>query len=58
MKWDPKGWFEMAVLQQEPHPFIPVELNREQALALLKYLKDQDETLEALKRQLAGSANF
>ena len=58
MKWDPKAWFELAVKQQEPHPFIPVELNREQALALLKYLKDMEETVEALKRQLSGGATF
>lgn len=54
-KWDPHGWLKVAVLMQEKHPFVPVELNREQAVALLKYIEGLLETLEETKRQLGGT---
>ena len=40
---------------QKIHPFVPVELNREEAVALLKYIDSLAETAEELKRQLAGT---
>lgn len=49
-KWDPLAWLELAVQMQAQHPFVPVELDRDQALALLKYIKSMEETLEHLKR--------
>ncbi len=53
-KWDPVQWLELAVLRQARAPLVKVELDRQQALDLLKYIKDLQESLEALKAQQGG----